>query len=1474
MKKVPLLLCSLLLCCALVSHAQTYNLHWGSTSWTGPTYSKNVTNIGGSGIDATVVITNTSPAGNISSATTATNDAFQNNTPAVGTVGGTAWFLPGSTGGSPLVESVDWSSLTSTVTTVITFTKPVSSVSFYVGDMDRTNPLSYIDRFTFTGKKGTVAVSNPIVTKFEATVTAPDTVLISGNTAYGNQALSGGNAATNSIANQGATVYVQFGSPITELTLVWDEGPGATGDPARQTVAIGDISFTKVPGLPPVADNFINASMPQGKAATAIPGLTSADADGTIASYKITTVPTAAQGVLSIPCPATPTGATCTGGFADLTAAVLTANPGGIVLTTAQAAAMRFDPAANFTGNATFNFTATDNDGNVSNTAVYTLPVTSMPPVSNNIMENSMVNSNAATAIQALNSSDIDGTISSYQVTTLPSAAAGVLSVPCGGVNPTLTGSTCTGGFQDLTATVLSNYPSGIPLNAAQMAGMRFDPTGGFVGNAVFNYNAVDNSGNTSNTANYTIPVVASATTARPPLADNITSQTINNSLGNTAIPGLQATDLDGTVASYRITAIPSAASGVLRITCPSTPSGLTCSGGFADIIVNTVLTPAEAARLVFDPAATFTGTASFTYTATDNSALVSNTATYNIPVINAAPVSTSITTAVNFNAGATAIPALSGSDADGTIASYTIATVPTAAQGVLSMPCPATPTGGTCTGGFVDLTPAVLSSNPGGIVLTPTQAAGIRFAPTAGFSGTAPFTYTSTDNNGNISAAVAYNITVAAQPPVALDIINAVMPNSNAATAISGLSATDADGTIASYNILSIPDSTQGILSITCPATPTGATCTGGFANLTSSVLAANPTGISLTAAQAAALRFDPTAGFTGLAAFKYAAVDNSGLSSNVATYTLPVSGTGNIPPIAKNVTAAAMPATNAATAITGLVGSDADGTIASYTLVSVPSAAQGVLSIPCPATPTGAACTGGFADLTPAVLAANAGGIVLTTAQAAGMRFDPAANYTGIVDFGYVTTDNSGSVSAGAIYTIPVTGTPPVATAIVTPSMSQTNAATAIPSLVATDADGTIASYFLETLPATAQGVLSVPCPPTLTSATCTGGFQDLTAAVLANYTSTGGIPLTATQIAGMRFDPAAGYAGNVVFNYHATDNSGMLSNTTTYTIPVTGMPPVSTDVVSAKMFNTNGPTAISGLAGSDPDGTIGSYVITSIPPTSQGVLSITCPATPTGATCTGGFADLTAAVLAANPGGIALTTAQAAAMRLDPTAGFNGNVTFNYAAYDNNGNLSNVAAYTIPVGTPAVLPVQQLNVAAVLQNYMVTVSWRTENELNTSRFFVERSIDNNTFVSVGDVAAAGTYNGTRNYSLLNDVSALAGTPVIYYRIKVVDVNGKFYYSETVLVRLSATAGIRTWPNPVKESITISLYSEAATTLNAQVIDATGTLVVQKNYSIVKGNNQLNLDNLSQMASGIYMLRLTDKAGNIHYVQKVTKE
>ncbi len=108
------------------------------------------------------------------------------------------------------------------------------------------------------------------------------------------------------------------------------------------------------------------------------------------------------------------------------------------------------------------------------------------------------------------------------------------------------------------------------------------------------------------------------------------------------------------------------------------------------------------------------------------------------------------------------------------------------------------------------------------------------------------------------------------------------------------------------------------------------------------------------------------------------------------------------------------------------------------------------------------------------------------------------------------------------------------PATTNVTATTMSNTNAATAIPSLAGTD-DESVATYTIATLPSAAAGVLY---------------YYNGTS----NVAVTAGQVLTTTEASALRFDPAVTYNGNAVFTYTATDNRGLTSNTSNFTIPVT--------------------------------------------------------------------------------------------------------------------------------------------------------------------------------------------------------------------------------------------------------------------------------------------------------------------------------
>ncbi|MCX8019893.1 MAG: hypothetical protein N2747_05310 [Chitinophagaceae bacterium] len=95
---------------------------------------------------------------------------------------------------------------------------------------------------------------------------------------------------------------------------------------------------------------------------------------------------------------------------------------------------------------------------------------------------------------------------------------------------------------------------------------------------------------------------------------------------------------------------------------------------------------------------------------------------------------------------------------------------------------------------------------------------------------------------------------------------------------------------------------------------------------------------------------------------------------------------------------------------------------------------------------------------------------------------------------------------------------------------------------------------------------------------------------------------------------------------------------------------------------------------------------------------------------------------------------------------------------------------------------LPATGLQLSASLQNNDVHLNWKTLSEVDTKEFIVERSTDGIQFAAIASKPATGNSISPVNYSL---VDANMQVPVYYYRIKLIDNDGKFSYSNVALVR-----------------------------------------------------------------------------------------
>jgi len=123
-------------------------------------------------------------------------------------------------------------------------------------------------------------------------------------------------------------------------------------------------------------------------------------------------------------------------------------------------------------------------------------------------------------------------------------------------------------------------------------------------------------------------------------------------------------------------------------------------------------------------------------------------------------------------------------------------------------------------------------------------------------------------------------------------------------------------------------------------------------------------------------------------------------------------------------------------------------------------------------------------------------------------------------------------------------------------------------------------------------------------------------------------------------------------------------------------------------------------------------------------------------------------------------------------------------------------------------------------------------------------------------------------RNTSAENIYAALDKTPLQglnYYRLKQVDGDGKFSYSNVIAVKLSnANNKLSILPNPVKDVASISIIVEVDQSAALQVLDGFGRVMQRNSYQLQKGEQVKQL-NLANLAPGTYYLTLHTSSGKL---------
>ena len=160
-------------------------------------------------------------------------------------------------------------------------------------------------------------------------------------------------------------------------------------------------------------------------------------------------------------------------------------------------------------------------------------------------------------------------------------------------------------------------------------------------------------------------------------------------------------------------------------------------------------------------------------------------------------------------------------------------------------------------------------------------------------------------------------------------------------------------------------------------------------------------------------------------------------------------------------------------------------------------------------------------------------------------------------------------------------------------------------------------------------------------------------------------------------------------------------------------------------------------------------------------------------------------------------------------------------------------------------------------------------TATEINNAGFDILRSSDGNSWSKLGFVQGSGTKSTPTNY-LFKDQKLTTGG--YFYKLKQVDYNGSFKYSNKVYAFISTPAKFsleQNYPNPFNPVTTIMFSIPKEVMVNITVFNVVGEKVCELKNEVMKpGYYQVDFD-ASKIASGVYFYRL--QAGDFMITKKM---
>ncbi|MFN6944181.1 MAG: T9SS type A sorting domain-containing protein [Cytophagaceae bacterium] len=171
---------------------------------------------------------------------------------------------------------------------------------------------------------------------------------------------------------------------------------------------------------------------------------------------------------------------------------------------------------------------------------------------------------------------------------------------------------------------------------------------------------------------------------------------------------------------------------------------------------------------------------------------------------------------------------------------------------------------------------------------------------------------------------------------------------------------------------------------------------------------------------------------------------------------------------------------------------------------------------------------------------------------------------------------------------------------------------------------------------------------------------------------------------------------------------------------------------------------------------------------------------------------------------------------------------------------------------------MPVELASFDATLSpEGQVLLSWSTASEVNSKVFEVQRSSDGTNFETIGSVTSTGNSSSLMAYNF-NDNQPLEG--MNFYRLRMVDLNDSYQFSQVVSVNVIEDELLFIFPNPAGENINVKYKAEEIISISIYNMMGMEVLRIENKNTPIHDLQELNL---SHLVPSVYIINIHTKQG-----------